>query len=206
MTVSAPPTPPDNSFVSGSGFDVGVSGADLNLAKVSYSFTDGSFYWNESSTSWLGGTQWNDLCTNAAACANYAGTVLPSISDGTSYQLVFRSTDRAGNVKDSAVFRYVGDLVSPVVSSNVSMGSYFSGSVNVLGTSSDARSGVSSVKVAFLRNSDGKYFVSPASGFSTSVETFLAASTSNAYANWSYTGFSVPSGDPDGTVYSLTVL
>lgn len=206
VTVSAPPTPPDNSFVSGSGFDVGVSGTDLNLAKVSYSFTDGSFYWNESSTSWLGGTQWNDLCTNAAACANYAGTVSPAVSDGSSYQLVFRSTDRAGNVKDSAVFRYVGDLVSPTATTSVSTGSYFSGAVLVSGTSADARSGVSSVKVSFLRNSDGKYFASPASGFSSAVETFLAASTSNAYANWSYTGFSVPAGDPDGTTYSLTVL
>lgn len=192
VVASSPPTPPDNAFVSGSGFDVGVSGSDANLAKVSYSFTDGSFYWNASSTSWLGGQQWNDLCTSSATCANYAGTLLPAVSDGSSYQLVFRATDRAGNVKDTSVYHYVGDAVSPVITSNVSTGSYFSGSLSLIGTSTDARSGVSSVKASFLRNSDGKYFVSPASGFSASSETLLATATSNSYANWTYTGFSVP--------------
>jgi hypothetical protein len=152
----------------------------------------------------VGGQQWNDLCTSSVSCASYSDTVSPTVTDGTAYQLVFRSTDRSGNVKDSAVSDYVGDTVAPILSQNVGSGSAFSGAVSVSGTSSDARSGISSAKVSFQRLSDGKYW--SGSGFDPSSETFLVTSTSNAYANWNYSGFSVPAGDAEGTQYALTVL
>lgn len=158
VTPATPPTPPTGSFLSNSGFDLGVSGSDVNLSKVSYSLTDGSFYWNASSSSWLGGQQWNDLCSGSAACANAVGTAMPTLSDGASYQFVYRSTDRAGNVKDSATFSYVADLVPPALTKTVADGSSYSGAVIIGGTSSDARSGVSSVRASIKRVSDGKYW------------------------------------------------
>lgn len=183
---------------------MGVSGTDLNLSKVSYSITDGSFYWNASSSSWLGGQQWNDLCSGSAACANASGVATPTLSDGSAYQFVYRSTDRAGNVKDSATYSYVADLVPPSLTKSVADGSSYSGSVAVSGTASDARSGVSSVRVSVKRLTDGKYW--GGSSFDQSSENLLLASTSNAYANWSLTDFSVPAGDADGTTYLLSVL
>ncbi|MFZ3233152.1 MAG: hypothetical protein WA194_06640 [Patescibacteria group bacterium] len=183
---------------------MGVSGTDLNLSKVSYSITDGSFYWNASSSSWLGGQQWNDLCSGSAACANASGVAMPTLSDGSAYQFVYRSTDRAGNVKDSVTYSYVADLVPPSLTKSVADGSSYSGSVAVSGTASDARSGVSSVRVSVKRLTDGKYW--GGSSFDQSSENLLLSSTSNAYANWSLTGFSVPAGDADGTTYLLSVL
>lgn len=175
----------------------------MNLAKVSYSLTDGSFYWNASSSSWLGGQQWNDVCVGSAACAGATDVALPTLTDGSSYQFVYRSTDRAGNVTDSLTHSYVADLVPPTVVSNVSSGAAYSGSVSVFGTSSDARSGVSSVRASIKRLSDGKYW--GGSAFDQSSENLLLVSTSDDYANWTLTGFSIPSGDPEGTAYQLNV-
>ena len=120
---------------------------------------------------------------------------MPTLVDGSSYQFVYRSTDRAGNVRDSSTFAYVADTVAPILATNVSSGSTFSGSVTIEGTSSDARSGVSSVRASIRRISDGKYW--GGSAFDQSGENLLLVSTSDAYAHWSLTGFSIPSGDPE---------
>lgn len=130
----------------------------MNLAKVSYSITDGSFYWNASSSAWLGGMQWNDVCVGSAACASATDVAMPAVSDGSSYQFVYRATDRAGNVRDSSTFAYVADTLAPTLATNVSSGAAFSGAVSIAGTSSDARSGVSSARASVKRLSDGKYW------------------------------------------------
>jgi hypothetical protein len=120
LNVAFPPTPETDSFVSGSGFDLGVSGSDANLQKVSYRFSDGAFSWNEGSSGWIGGESWNDLCTSSFECANYAGTIFPSVVDAAEYSLVFRAVDRAGNVRESSSVRLWGDLSSPSVSHSLS--------------------------------------------------------------------------------------
>ena len=107
-------------------------------------------------------------------------------------------------MKDSQTFSYVADLLPPSLNKSVSDGSSFSGYVAISGTSSDARSGVSSVRASIKRVSDGKYW--GGTSFDQSSEYLLLASTSNSYADWSLTGFSIPSGDTDGTSYLLKVL
>lgn len=66
------------------------------------------------------------MCVGSAACAGATDVAMPALSDGTSYQFAYRSTDRAGNVKDSSAFSYVADLLPPVVTANVSSGAAFS--------------------------------------------------------------------------------
>ncbi len=206
LSVQTPPTPPEGAFLSMSGFDLRTLSTDTNLNRVSYSFTDGSAYWNAASSSWLGGVQWNDFCVGSAACADASETLPIPAADGGTYSLVVRASDLAGNLRDSSTFHYTGDTVAPATSVSTASGSYFSGSVSLGGTASDARSGLSSVKVAIRKTSDGTYYGGPSLGFTGTSETFLVTSTSNAYANWTYTGFSVPVGDAEGTSYEVTVL
>lgn len=203
IAVNTPPTPPNNSYISAGGFDIQAQGSDTNLSKISYAFDDGTLYWNESTTGWLGIPQWNDICVNAATCATANYTVVPTLTDGHIYHLLLRVTDLAGNTRDSSTYTYTADLVAPNITTTLTPDAYFSGSVNIAGTSSDARSGVSSAKISILRESDNAYW-SGVGGFAGITPITLSTVTSNAYANWSYTGFSMPAGDLDGTSYIVT--
>lgn len=201
VTVTSPSTPPNNSYISAPGFDIHVAGADTNLDRVSYTFANGGMYWMAGTSNWIGSANWNDLCVGSASCNDVQTLLTPPITDGTSYQLVFRSIDKAGNLQNSSTYNYTADTVNPNVATAVSSGSYYSGSVNIAGTSSDARSGVSAVKVSLQRITDSLYWNGTAMSGTSSI--LLATTTANGYANWSYSGFSVPAGDADGTQYSL---
>lgn len=157
IAVNSPSTPPTSSYINNSGFDISAVGTDTNIDKVYYSFSyGGNTYWNVAgSGSWLGVQNWNMLCNTPAGCSAINTTITPGpIVDGTSYTLVVRAIDKAGNLLDSSLYVYTGDTVLPSVTSFTQSGSYFSGSVLLTGTGMDARSGIASLTLQIRRSTD----------------------------------------------------
>ena len=203
IAINSPSTPPNASFINNSGFDISSVGTDTNIDKVYYSFSSAGTYWNASgSGSWLGVANWNVLCTTPAGCNAINTPVAPGpIIDGTVYTLILRSIDKAGNSIDSASSLFTGDTVLPSITNLVQSGAYFSGSVAIAGTGSDIRSGIASLTLQIQRTSDNWSYDGTA--FINTGAISLLATTSNSYANWSYTGFIMPVGDADGTEYTI---
>lgn len=206
VSVYSPSTPPNGSYINNSGFDITAAGTDTNIDKVYYSFSyGGNTYWNESgSGSWLGVQNWNVLCTTSVACGAINTSVAPGpIADGTVYTLVLRAVDKAGNAVNSASSLFTGDTGLPSITNLVQSGSYFSGAVAIAGTGADIRSGIASVSLQIQRKSDGWYY--DGTDFVNTGAISLLTTTSDGYAHWSYTGFSMPAGDTDGTEYAVSV-
>lgn len=199
-TINSPITPPSGSYINNSGFDIGAIATDTNIDKGYYSLSYGGFYWNGGG--WLGTPTWNQICNSAGSCNPITMTITPTITDGTAYTLVLRSIDKAGNFTDSTAYNFTGDTVAPNIGTVVQSGSYFSGSVSIVGTGSDNRSGIASVTLQIQRKSDNWYY--DGANFVNTGAISLLTNTSNSYANWIYTGFTLPPGDADGTQYFIT--
>jgi hypothetical protein len=202
--INSPSTPPSGSFINKSGFDISATGNDANIDKVYYSFSyGGNTYWNAAgSGSWLGIQNWNQLCNSAISCTAINTPFIPTILDGTVYNLTLRAIDKAGNLIDSPSFNFTGDTGLPSATNLIQSGSYFSGAVSISGTGMDLRSGLASINLQIQRKSDNWYY--DGTNFVNTGATSLLASTGDNYANWSYTGFIIPAGDIDGTQYIVT--
>jgi large repetitive protein len=149
-------TPQNGRYVNNSGIDVSGAGADAYLANVSYTLQNLSSgqYWNNAGTSFTGGAVWNALCTDPTAlgtnlsCGSLSSIIVPAgIADGTTYRLVIRAIDEAGNAATANPLDYIGDVTAPAIAISTPDNSYLSGALVIGGTASDGGSGGSSVKI-----------------------------------------------------------
>lgn len=132
-------TPPNGAYVNALGFDiVGTATDNIGIDSVYYSFkknADNS-YWNGSS--YTGTQTWNLLSGSLNTVSyNINALIQPSIEQGAVYDLVVKITDRAGNEYITNARQYTGDIADPILTVTNGSGSYFSGSINISGTSSD---------------------------------------------------------------------
>lgn len=125
------------------------------MDKVYYQFvntTDG-LYWNNESQGWLGVQTWSVLCTDGVTlgtnlvCSNISTSISPTVLDGKSYTLIFKSVDEAGNSTTSISHTYTGDTTPPNLAISTASGSFLKNGITLSGTASDTGSTVSSVKV-----------------------------------------------------------
>lgn len=141
--------------INNTGLDLTLSATDNYLDAVYFQFintTDG-LYWNNESQGWLGVETWSILCNDGAnlgtnlACSNISTSISPTILDGKSYSLIFKSIDEAGNSSTSISHSYIGDVVPPNLTISTASGSFLKNGILLSGTASDSGSSVSSVKL-----------------------------------------------------------
>ncbi len=141
--------------INNTGLDLTLSSTDSYLDTVYFQFintTDG-LYWNNESQGWLGVQTWSVLCTDGVSlgtslgCSNISTSISPTILDGKSYSLAFKSVDEAGNSTTSITHTYVGDVTPPNLNISTASGSFLKNGILLSGTASDSGSTVSSVKV-----------------------------------------------------------
>lgn len=141
--------------INNTGLDLTLNSTDSHLDQVYYQFvntTDG-LYWNNASAGWLGILTWNTLCTDGAslgtdlACSNISTSISPTVLDGKSYTLIFKSVDEAGNSTTSISHTYTGDILAPALAIATASGSFLTNGITLSGTASDTGSTVSSVKM-----------------------------------------------------------
>lgn len=192
-------TPPTNSFINNSGFDVSAAIADTNLSTgiISYSLYDQTANKYYNGTSYTGSVEvWNTLATATGASYNLASTITTAITNGDFYKLKLRADDSVGNSTTTAQVTYEGDTVNPNLAVTTASGTYFSGSINLAGTASDTGSALSSVSLEIKNGANwwnGTSWVGSAQ--------LLSVTTANNYANWTYT-FN-PAADSDGQSYTV---
>ncbi|MDD5213779.1 MAG: lamin tail domain-containing protein [Candidatus Gracilibacteria bacterium] len=188
-------TPQTNKYINNSGIDLSATITDTNLSggDATYSFYDQTTntYWN--GTTYVGTEVYNTITSLNAASYNLANTINPSITNGDTYKLKIKASDIVGNSFTTTQITYQGDTVNPNVGFINGNTVYSSGTVLIAGTSSDASSGVSAVKLEITNGSN--YF--DGSSFQGSL-TQLATTTSNSYTNWNY-NFTIPGIVADGT-------
>jgi hypothetical protein len=200
-------TPQSGRKINDTGLDITLGATDAYLDRAYYQFFNSSdgLYWNNASSGWLGIETWNALCTDGTslgtdlACSNVSTSISPTVTNGKSYALIFKSVDEAGNSITSITHTYTGDLIVPNLAISTASGSYLANGLTLSGTSSDTGSTVSSVKVSIRKGAqywDGSAWVAGS--------TSLLAQTSNSYANWTY-AFNPPLADSDGQSYVATV-
>lgn len=138
-------TPQSGRKINNTGLDLTLSATDAYLDQVYYQFanTSDGLFWNNSTSSWLGITTWNTLCTDNAtlgtdlACNAISSSISPTILDGKAYSLILRSVDEAGNTTTSITHTYTGDIQVPSLTISNSSGSFLNNSLTFSGTSSD---------------------------------------------------------------------
>lgn len=201
-------TPQNGRKINSSGIEISAGATDSYLQTVSYIFrnaTDGTSYIDGSG--WMGGNVSNILCSDSTVfgtsntCANPAAThITPNIENAKTYELLITATDEAGNVTNSITHSYIGDTQPPTLTASTSaVGGYFTGSLQITGTATDAGSSVGSVTVKIQKGTeywDGTNW--------TATATELLATTSDSYGHFTY-NFTAPIGDTDESVYSIVV-
>ncbi|EKD65782.1 MAG: BNR repeat-containing glycosyl hydrolase [uncultured bacterium (gcode 4)] len=199
-------TPQNGKYINNSWLDITATTSDSYLDRVMYkleNITD-TQYWQQSTTGWLGIENWNDLCIepqalwNGWTCANIAEiATLAGILGNKDYRLTIKAIDEAWNEKTYNPVDYIGDVVSPNLSITTANNYYFSGSINIAGTASDALSGLSSTNIEIKKWAlwwNGSDWVVP--------QTVLV--TSGTAGNWNY-NFTSPGADADATNYNVII-
>lgn len=181
-------TPQTNKYINNSWIDLTATISDTNLSgwSASYSFYNQTTntYWNW--TSYIGTEVYNSLTTINATSYNLLNTITPSITNWDTYKLKIRSTDIVDNSYTTAQITYFWDTVNPNIWFTNWSTVYSSGNLLIAWNSSDASSGVWSVKLEITDWSN--YF--DWTSFQASL-TQLATTTSDSYANWNY-DFTIP--------------
>lgn len=193
-------TPPNGKYVNANWFTIEWTATDTNLKRISYSFqrVSDSYYWDWSSYTWT--SIWNTLQDNISASSYNINTlVTPSITDGSTYDLTIKAVDYAWNEIQSTTRRYTWDTTNPTLNISTSSWTYFKDSLTISWISSDGWSWLSSVKISIKKGSD--YFDWTDWGWTA---TQLTTTTSNSYANWTYS-FNPPVSDTDWQNYEVTV-
>lgn len=199
-------TPQNGKYINNSWLDITSTTSDSYLLKAVYkleNLTDWQ-YWQQSTTGWLGIENWNDLCVepqalwNDGSCANIAEiATLAWILSSKNYRLTIKALDEAWNERTYNPIDYIGDTANPNLTINTANNFYFSGSVNIAGTASDALSGLSSTNIEIKKWAnwwDGSAWVVP--------QTVLITSWSAGV--WNY-NFTPPGADADSTSYNVIV-
>lgn len=199
-------TPQNGKYINNSWIDTTTNATDSYLDKVYYSLQNLSdtTYWNNSWNGWLAMGSWNQICADwvilwtDSTCSNLSSILNFSwIADGSNYRLVFKAVDEAGNEKQYNPIDYIGDTIAPTLNITTANGVYFSWTINITGTASDARSGLSSVNIEI------KKWASWWNGTSwVGSQVLLAISWTPA--SWNY-NFSAPINDNDWQNYSVIV-
>lgn len=193
-------TPPNGAYINSSWFNIEWLASDTNLKTISYSLkrVSDNYYFNWATFTWS--QVFNILQDNISWISyNINQTVTPTLSNAESYDLVIKTADKAWNEFSTVARRYVWDITNPTLNIATSSWTYFSWTLNISWTSSDAWAWISSVKISIKKWSlfwDWSSFVASA--------TELTTTTSNSYANWSYS-FNAPSGDSSWQVYQVIV-
>ncbi len=187
----------------GTASDPGANASGVNLVQVSIQRSSDNDYWN--GTSWVssGSTLWENASTSNS-WANWSyGLTAANLTDNVSYTVLSQATDKANNTQTTpASNTFVYDTTAPTTSLTFPSGAgpynasgwnngCGSGADEICGTATDPNthaSGVNSVTVSIESTSgstNGDYWTTAGGGgFTSSSEVKLAASTSNAYANW----------------------
>ncbi len=194
-------TPPHGAYINANWFDaIATAWDNIKIDKIYYSFKKNldNTYLSGTSYTWV--LTWNLLQDNVNSTTyNLNSLLTPSIVNGETYDIIFRTVDKAWNEISSTARQYTADTINPSLNITNTSWNYFSGSLNITWTSSDALSGISSVKISIQKWTeywDGSSWVSS--------EQLLTTSTSNSYANWSY-AFNAPWTDTDWQSYTITV-
>lgn len=201
-------TPSNWSYINNSWIDISWWATDTYLDKMQYSLQNlsDSTYRNTSWAWWLGSQSWNTICQDATSnwtstnCTTISQFINPTwITNWVSYRLTVKSTDEATNEKLYNSVDYIWDTVWPNVAITTASWSYFSWSINIAWTSSDATSWISSVNIEIKKWSSWWDW----SSWSW-AQVKLLTTTSNSYANWNY-NFSAPAWDSDWQNYDIIV-
>lgn len=200
-------TPPNWSEIWANWFDVSVSSSDSYINKVYYKFknqTDNDYWDNATSTRWsaIRNLICSDTTTSWSAwnCASVTTGIVATLEDWESYNLIFKTTDEAGNEKESVLLDYVADLTIPSVSISTVSWSYFSGSATITWTWSDSWAWISSVVLQIMKWANYWNWSSY-----QAWQYSIATTTSNDYANWSYT-FDMTWADSEWQAYTVTSI
>lgn len=198
-------TPQNGKYINNSWIDLSVGSTDTYLDKIQYSFQNlsNTNYWNW--TSWTGTQVWNNICSDWTIwwtswnCWNITQFINPtSISNWTSYRMIIRTTDEAWNTTIWNNIDYVWDTVNPNLLVYNTNWSYFSGSINISWTASDAGSNLSSTKIEIKRAWNEWW------NWTTWVGTQQLLATSWTPWNWNYS-FAAPVWDSDLQQYLVNV-
>ncbi|MBW7954500.1 hypothetical protein H3C61_01675 [Candidatus Gracilibacteria bacterium] len=193
-------TPPNGVFINNNGFDIISTLSDnIELKSVFYNFknTSSNSYWDGNSYS--GVNTWVKLKDLTGINYSLNELINPTIINGNTYDFTLKLVDRSGNETLSTTREYIGDNINPTLNITNSSGSYFSGSLNILGTSLDSGAGISSIKISIKKGNNywnGNSFVGS--------EQILATQTSNNYTNWNY-NFVAHASENDGENYEVIV-
>lgn len=200
-------TPPNLSYINNSWIDISLSSLDDYLDEVFYKLqnieTWKYFDWNNfvlDNENYISICKDNWVLSTDMSCSNIFQTLNFWVLDANNYKLTFKSIDEAWNENISNSINYIWDLVNPNVWISWTWSIYFSWSLNILWTSSDLASWISSVRVWIKK--DEKYF-----DWSDFVDwvNLLSTQTSNNYLNWNYL-FSPSFLEVDWQNYELNVF
>ncbi|HRI36221.1 MAG TPA: hypothetical protein PK765_04040 [bacterium] len=154
-------TPQNGRYINTSGIDVSGAGADTYLANVSYTLQNLSSnqYWNSAESDFSSASAvWNTICADSTtlgtdlSCGSLSSTIaLANITDGTTYRLIIRAIDEAGNSTTANAIDYIGDVTAPAVAISTADGGYLNSSISISGTASDGGSGGASVKIEITK-------------------------------------------------------
>ena len=196
-------TPPNGSYINSTGIDITGTTSDTYFSKLQYKLqntTDSTYY---DGSAFTGTESWVDVCTDWTSqgtdnsCDTIGFTLTPTIVDVNNYTFTLKSTDEVWNETLSVPLAYVWDITNPTLSVTTASGTYFQSSLDIAGTSSDAWSGISSVKIQIKEWTnywDGSNFVASAQTLNTT--------TTDSYANWTY-NFNYSWSDAD---FEVTVI
>jgi hypothetical protein len=180
-------TPANGSYINNSWIDVTGTTGDSYFSKLYYKFqntSDSTFY---NGTAFTGAETWVNVCSDPTAkwtngsCNNISFALKPTVVDWKKYKLILKTTDEAWNESLTVPLEYTWDIVNPTLNVTTASWTYYKNTINIAGTTSDAWSQVSSVKIQIKKWNtywNGTSFVSW-------VQT-LNTSPINTYANWTY--------------------
>lgn len=196
-------TPPNGAYINAWWFEALATAWDnIKIDKIYYSFKRNSntTYWNGNSYTWV--LTWNLLKDNIDSTSYNLNELLsPTIINGENYDFTLKVLDKAWNELSTTPRQYIADTINPILNITNQDNSYFSGSINISGTSSDTWAWVSSVKI-LIKNEEDKYW-NWSAWVVWNVEK-LVTNTTNNYANWNY-DFTAPWSDSDWQNYEVIV-
>jgi hypothetical protein len=177
--------------ITGTAADEAQSG---RVASVSYSFKEYSpeQWWN--GTTFSGSEQFFPLNSAGAGIWSTAA-VVSAMTDGKTYAVRFRATDRAGNVEPlKSMTSFYFDLSTPTTQiQSPADGSYLNALGTISGTAADNFAfGLNPIsRVEFeIRADTGGYYQAQTNNFDSAISSFNAAVTTTSWQLWNYS--SVP--------------